>query len=537
MDNQAGQDTNTSSESLKTILPPKHHRKVWVYMLGGVAVIFLLAAAYLYKWGLPNYTENPLVLYGPRQQSAFIRFKRIGSEIDYQTYLQIKNSTAQAVTSYLEVARNTLQGFDMDGDGDEDVVGFLQSHDDRPRVRFATWLRNNSGFDYYEDTYSEFEFGGQYDTGRWCHVTGLMVDKITFVCTSRDQEYQETLHYQKNGVGYYRDVDADVVTFSNTDNWPQYSSSKGGIAFNYQPDVKISEQTYAIYKQLITIITAKRDNRILFEIHSVPFSEDLGGGVVTPSQSTIFLKLPEGTYLSRDWLGGQTNQQITGVFYSKTRVNQKNNVGSIFSSYDAVNVEKNRKYTLYTPLKTETELKEIDKIFASIKYLGTSAALDANNIPLQNNSFMFAKLVTMDVPGHISDKPVFEKDEGVVEETSLDVTFIPSPVYAPAQIHLQLYPFGSVGGTNPIGGGGYNLEKNACFDYEKSYIPLQKLGTNEVCEFGFGDGGFSLQGYYILDPNRKYILSLSLENGDSGNYQILHPDLETIAASARFKAQ
>ncbi len=468
---------------------------------------------------------------GGMQQKPMIQ-TNVGSPVDHATYLQIQSLMQKTRFSKPEVVESSLRAFDIDNDGDQDVLGFLK----RTNYFFSTWHRNGTEFDYYEDTYNDFRLSEKYD-GLSCSIDDLAVGRVTLACAQLGQEYLTTLRYQKNGVGYYRDVDAHIVTFDTNTSWSEYISKKGGIQFKYPPDVQISEKTYAVYDDLITIITAKRGSKILFEIKTVPQKDDGGGGVIYLAQKTIFLKLLDDSYLSRNWMGGESASQELGVFYDRANAYKENNVGDTFASNDAANIHNNKKYTLFTPLTSENILKEIDTIFASIKYIETPATEDAEIISLQSSPISLGNVVTLEVPGYVTERqPATES--GALEEKDLAVIFINSPIYQPSSLNLKLLPFGSIGKINAIGGGGYDVAKNSCFGFEKDIVtPTEKIGVNQVCSFGFGDAGFSSEGYYILDPKRKYIVSVTQDGEYSDHYETLDPDLKNIVESVRFSTQ
>ncbi|TSC67409.1 MAG: hypothetical protein G01um101472_430 [Parcubacteria group bacterium Gr01-1014_72] len=473
------------------------------------------------------------------QQQKPIAQTNIGSPVDHATYLQIQGLMQKTQFSKPEVIENSLRFFDIDGDGYLDALGFLKltfSYDSN--YLFSTWHRNGAEFVYYPDDYYDFRLSEKYHGGLPCSIYDLTIGSITLACTKSGQEYLTTLRYQKNGVGYYRDVDAHVITFENNANWPEYISKKGGMQFDYPSDVQISEKTYQIYDDLITIITAKRNTQVLFEIKTVPEQPNQGGGTITLAQKTVFLKLSDGSYISRNWMGDSASQEA-GVFYERANAYRRNNAGNIGESNDQTNVNKNRGYVLFTPLTSENNLKEIDNIFASIKYTEIPAVKDVDTIVLQNHSVSLSNIVTLQVPGHVIERQPAEKNPVAVAEKDLEITFINSPIYQPSSLNLELLPFGSVGGTNAIGGGGYDVDKNGCYNYEKDNITApQKVGVNQVCRFGYGDGGISVQGYYVLDPSRKYILSITQDNSFSDfNFEILSPDLKDVVESVRFTNQ
>jgi hypothetical protein len=271
-------------------------------------------------------------------------------------------------------------------------------------------------------------------------------------------------------------------------------------------------------------------------VKTVPEQPNQGGGIITLAQRTVFLKLSDGTYLSRNWLGGESNSQDFGVFYDRANAYRENNAGSIGESNDQTNVNKGRSYVLFTPVTSENNLKEIDNIFASIKYLKTPAIKDGETVILKNNLISFANSVTLQVPGNVTERWPTDKNSTALHEEDLEINFIGSPIYQSASLNLQLLPFGSVGGTNAVGGGGYDVTKNGCYDYEKENITApQKIGANQVCTFGYGDAGFSSQGYYILDPSRKYILAVTQNSDyDSYGYETIYLDLKAVVESVKF---
>jgi hypothetical protein len=530
-------------ESLKINLVPNKTFKfpIFILLVLGIAIVGYFSSAYYFTlWPF----ETPVALiptYTPESSSLSpvpTAIKHIKcSSPDHLTYLQIQDLMQRTQYSKPEVIENSLCSFDIDSDGDQDVLGFLKlTFDYDSNYLFSTWHRTQTGFDYYEDSYYDFRLSEKNDHGLTCSIADLAVGSITLSCAGLGgQEYLVTLRYQKIGVGYYRDVDAHVITFHNDNNWPEYISKKGGIRFNYSPDIQISEKTYEIYEDLITIITGKRNNQTLFEIKTVPQKDDWGGGVIGLAQKTIFIKLSDGTYLSRNWLGGKSDSQESGIFYDRANAYVENNSGAIGETNDAANISKGRRYTIFSAVTMENGLRETDNIFASIKYVETPAIRDEGTIVLQNKTISLANFVTLQVPGQVTERQSTENGPGTIEGKDLEITFIVSPIYQPSSLNLELHPFGSIGDTNAIGGGGYDADKNRCFGFEKDDLTApEKIGENYVCRFGYGDAGFSSQGYYVLDPTRKYILNITQEGMYDPFYETLDPKMEDIVKSVHF---
>lgn len=466
----------------------------------------------------------------------------LGTPVDHETYLQIQDLMLKTPLAQPEVIEGSLVFYDIDNDGDDDVLGFLKltfNPDDSVYI-FKTWHRDGEIFYHYEAIYYDFRFGGRFDTDTSCSISNLATLRVTLTCNESGQEYSLTLLYQYNGSGYYRDVDAHAITFDGNTDWIEYSSGKAGVQFSYPSDLEISEKTYEIYDDLITITSAKRGDDTLFEISTVPQQGDLGWGAIDISSKTIFLKLVDENYLSRDWMSTNDYLPLTGIFYLKTEVFKENTEGSISSRYKHVNIEGGRGYTLFTPLTEESDLKEIDNIFSSLQYLETPIAQDDGAVTPQNNLISLADLVELQIPGSISDNiPSPIENSDAIEYRDLEITMVDSLIYQPSFLNMELYPFESIGKAGPRGGGGYNLEKEGCFnsDYEVVSAP-EKVGVNEVCWFGWSDHGLSSsQGYYILDPNEKYILKITQKSEYSDYYEILNVNLKEVVESVTFSTQ
>ena len=454
-----------------------------------------------------------------------------GDPVDDATYLELQELMLKTPFSQPEVIEDSLRSYDIDGDGDDDVIGFLNLtfSPDSSVYKLATWHRDGGAYIYYDDAYYDYRFSG--DTS--CTIDRLALKSVTLACFASERGYLTTLRYQDSGGGYYRDVDAHAVTFHSEDGWREYVSKKGGIQFSYPPDVNISEKTYDVFGELITVIVAVSDTKTLFEIHSVPFAGEEGGGVIDIDSDKVFIKLADGHYLSRD--RAMPRSERNGTTYDKTIVHRYNNVGSIFDSFERID-EKNRKYILYAPHTSESVLKEIDNIFASIKYLDAPATRDRDTISLKVNPISLASAATLSISGNITEKPAPANTSNALVLRDMELTYIDSLVYQPANLKLGLYSFGSIGGTPKLGGGGYDAEKAACYSYDEDKVTApEKVGENDVCRFGWGDGGYAVHGYYVLDPNRKYIVSITENIESSALFEsALSPDVKAIAESVRF---
>jgi hypothetical protein len=494
--------------------------KIKIFIL--VIVLFLIVVSSLF---------GAYLFFAKTSQPKFA--DSTNDNVDSAVYKEIQSLMLRTPLAKPEVIKDSLKLYDIDGDGKKDVLGFMKltfGPNDSTYL-FSTWYNKGQSYEYYEDGYNGFRV----DPETSCSITGLAIEKVTLSCIESSQKYSLTLVYQKNGEGYYRDVSEDLITFNNNQNWPVYISKNGGIQFYHPQNITIAEKTYDIYNKLITVIIGTQNNERIFEVHSQPAEGDMGGGVIDSAWRGVFLKLDDDTYLSRSFTPVDAYNKEKGIFYQKTHVYEKNNVGSFFNSFDSTNVEQGRGYILFTTKTSEADLKEVDSIFSSIKYMQASAISSTEIIPIQNNSFLFSNVAKITVPGVMSDAPVAQGDKSnPITSKAFNIMFIDSPVYQPPSLQMKLYSYGSIGDVNALGGGGYNIEKG-CFNFEKDVFKTpQIMGANQVCPYGWGDAGFLMQGYYIIDPNKKYILAIAEEGDYTGLYPILSPDLKSIVESVQF---
>jgi len=522
-----------------TVIPPRPPKKESIInnkVSQWFLIIFLLVASTIVAVFF-YYNDQPA--YEVPQPQVDLVQRNVGETVDYATYIQIHNLTL--ATKYKpDVVESSLRSFDIDGDGDLDILGFRKlqtSYNDTSTYIFTTWHMDGLGYTFYEDDYDDFRQYEDVDAKLSCSIYNLEIRSITLSCPEIGNKYLVTLKYQDNGTGYYRDVDAQSVTYDSNSDWPEYVSKNGGLRFHYPPDVQLSEKTYEVYGELITIITAERDGQLLFESKTSPGQGFMGGGVIDIGSKTVFLKLPDNSYLSRHWMGGEPNPYETGVFYIKTIPYNINNVEAVGALFDESNTVNGRDYTLFSSIMDENVLKELDSIFASINYVSSPAVKDAQTIIIQNKTVYLGNAVTLSIPGQITEKEISYGNENDLAQKNFDISFIPSPIFQPSSLNLELLPFVSVGPLGIYGAGGYNVEQRGClstrYDNDAVTIP-QLIGANQVCKFGYGDGGFGATGYYVIDRYGRYIVKIENRSGYTENYESISPDLEAIAGSVRF---
>ncbi len=466
---------------------------------------------------------------------------KAGSQVDLQTYVALQSLMKQ--TRYFEqseVVQDSLRFFDIDNDGDQDVVGFLKQtsnyfSDSDSSYLFSTWHRNGENYTYYSDDHDDFRTSGNELP---CSIEGLAIEHVTLTCSKAGHQYPVELYYQKGGVGgYYVDFTARAAVFNESNNWTSYTSNNAGISFRHPKDIVVTEKTYQVFKEQITIVTAKRGEEILFEIHTkTPSFSSNGGGLIDNTSDVVLLRLKDGTYLGRMFSPDVSDRMQKVVSYFRADLYSVNNVGAVFASYDSANVAFGREYDLFSFVYTERELKEIDNIFASIGYLKGIPIPKAEIVPLATSTITFAETISLNVPGRVSDITATvpaDNDSKALDRKVYDIHLIDSSLYQPFSLTLELLPFKSIGTLDAIIGGGYDAKTNMCAYSEVNPTPLLTIGEYKGCQFGGGDGGIAVRGYYLLDPYHQYIVKIeNFLQVDGIKY--LDIDLETIAETARF---
>lgn len=436
--------------------------------------------------------------------------KDIYPSVDHDTYLTIQEVMN---TKYRKpaVIEDSLRYFDIDNDGDKDIVGFLR-FEESYRL-FRTWYNTPSGFEYYENYSDGFRLTDIYDKDLSCSVDDIVVKRVTLRCLRQEQEYTTTLAYQKNDIGYYRDIEVDALVYKDKIDWGHYVSKRGGIDFKHPSDIEITEETYDEYGRLKTIIVGRRGNGVLFEIESVPDKEDFGGGILSLSDFMIFLKLSDGSYIARGWMVKDLTNTLTmkpkGAFYHVVRSQKNMYDENMVEVYDGANFRIGRKYTLYSPLTEEKDMKEIDAIFSSIQYR-ESVVGDDVVIPFKNNQFSFANLFTLQIPGNVIAHTPEIKHPNILNSQDFEIKRINAHMYSSTTLELSLLHFDSYDVRGHQSGGGYDAESNSCYSLGVAgTTTLKTIGIYSVCEHGSGGDDVSSHGYFIIDPNHRFIIDIS----------------------------
>ncbi len=447
---------------------------------------------------------------------------------DSATLRALKDATASQAPWPIDLVEESVGMGDVDADGDMDAVGFVSLGADGGKTKIlATWHKGPEGYTLYEDGYNDFRFGGTTS----CSLLSIAVDTLKIGCTDSGYSNTITLHYEEAGGGYYRDISQEAIVHTGTRTWKDYSSAYAGISFSYPPDIVVTEKTYDFYGRLITAIVGAREGKEVFEILSEAAEPSNGGSVIENSDKVRFLSLTDGTYLSRRIYSSDVDAAL-GTYYHEVEAPRLNNVGSHVLANNSINVRNGRSYMFYTPAMTMGELTEVDQIFVSARFRASSGtAVETVSTPYTPVSIGNKAFATVAGRATIEDTRV---DPPVLQ---VGVIFIDTAMHRPATLVFELLPFGTVGGTGSIGGGGYDAEKDSCFRYEREvYNAPELLGANRVCQFGYGDAGYSSVGYFVLDPAGKHILKIT-QASDEVMYAVRNPNIEDVARSVRFTTE
>lgn len=472
---------------------------------------------------------------------------RVG--IDNETYRRLiftllPNNPKETV--FLCPAIQSLQVLDIEGDGREEILGFVHIENDvqATSTTLMLWRYNMSRVApfrmndpdavlFRRESLFSFEI---YDTDTHsiqspCKLMDVLPEKIGVQCADSTGDYHYTLRMQD---GAYVQESQPPVVFKGAAGWREFSNERWGVRFQYPPDIQISEETYKDPEErIVSILQAKRNGKSVFEILDVVPNEHMG------ARDDVLLRLADGTYLTRESmrLSKQSLQYRSGVFYFKAGSSTVLAHG-MYRPYR----ETFGPYLLFSSLTDERALREVDQIFASLRLVATSSSATSAPVPVPENLISLGNHVTVKVPGFLQEQEVSEytlqQTPTALERKSFKIYDVPSGVWVYTHLSMRVHPFGSVGTTSNIWNGAYDAVKDTCVSSERGRSAPEDMGGYRVCSYGYGDAGEITRGYYILDPKREYILTLSFDNSMnagrfSGKY-LTDADIEAIIASVRF---
>lgn len=447
----------------------------------------------------------------------------------------------------------SLRRYDMDNDGQKDVVGFIKGKDEYGTSwRFMTWFNRQDKYYLYNDGYQDLSFSlsknekkrSNYDVP--CEIVDLAVKKITLNCQKGGGSEKLILHYQPNGVGYFVDPEESLYKFVPQQDWKKFSSKTAGLEFQYPANFKVVENLYKIDKKKIDFIEVKDNDKLILVACVSPGVKNEGGGVLGMSQNNVFLQDLNGEYFVRQrYLEDNGNSSF---IYYQAEFKQKNNEDSLFNAYNQDFVMFGKKY-LFRAFTDDDRIKEVDNIISSTKFFPASEDNNYNKVKDVPNQKFQMEGVSWELPGVITNhKPenemVVESNNKAIASKDLDVKLINSDFFYPAHIIVKLLPYQSIDFENPYGDDGFDANRNKC--YHEKYVNKDKtqrvyenpelIGDNEACLFGTGDAGWFVESYYIIDPSKKYILSISQSNDGEGVFidNILTLSLFKIAKTVKF---
>jgi len=444
--------------------------------------------------------------------------------VDIESYTRMKQTLLPANPKEVVYGCPTIQSLyilDIERDGNEEILGFV--HYPNIGVRSATstalmlWRYVMSsvlqppsgpvpiwkqGVSFHKEQIFQFDIYDTDDlpTASPCKLGDISGEKIVVRCTDSTDEYTYILNKQGDGT-YARDMASEVVVHSHVAGWNNFQNERWGLSFNYPLDVQISEQTYQDGTSTVSILQATRNGKTLFDILDMASNEYMS------SSGDVFLKLSDSSYLTREtrrlsqerlrWKGGvfyfQADIPTYGEHYKKTFGN----------------------YLLFSELRDEKKLKEVDNIFASLKPAAISAEQKTTIVPVPNNTLRLGSIASIEIPGFLLEQsqsnPDHQNSLVILNQSKFRVRQIPSEVYNDYYFSVTVYPFGSVGTTSNMWNGKYDAVNDSCeyseyVDWRMS-VP-KEIGRYRVCPFGYGDGGSVIAGYHVIDPLKKYITTI-----------------------------
>ena len=82
-------------------------------------------------------------------------------------------------------------------------------------------------------------------------------------------------------------------------------------------------------------------------------------------------------------------------------------------------------------------------------------------------------------------------------------------------------------------GGGYDTNTGICFVHDGQLIATKTGGDYTACSFGWGDAGYWRVGNYLIDPDKRYIVSMSVSSAGEGGGEYIEFDPAVVLQSIR----
>ncbi len=452
-----------------------------------------------------------------------------------------------------EIVQHSLREYDMNNDKQLDIVGFLRKKDKYGTSwRFTTWFKEKEKYRFYNDGYQSLYFTTNKEEEKEreidtpCEIIDLAINKITLNCQKGGGSPTTILYYQPNGEGYYTNPNDQLYNFIKKPNLKTFDSKIAGIEFQYPKNLTITENTYKLKNEKFNLIEIKNNNKIILTIYSHPGKINESGAVIDSSGDNIFLKNLDGIFFTREKYF-KDNDNFDYI-YHQAIINKRNNEGSIFNSRKENFTIFGKEYIFYASTDKK-QINEIDNIIASTKFFQSINNNNYKTVSTTPNKKFEMKNVLWKLPGivttHIPENKNFIKNnDKAIMLKDFDVKLINSSFFYPAHIIVKLLPYKSIKFLNLYADTGFDAEKNKCYHVkytnknkqQKIYEKPQTINGNQVCISGTGDAGFFIETYYIMDPNKKHILSISQTNSgqDTLIVNTLFLDLLTLAKTVKF---
>jgi len=452
-----------------------------------------------------------------------------------------------------KIIDSSLKRYDVDGDGREDVIGFIRRGNKQGTSwRFVTWFNKQNGYYFYDDGYWDFSFfvpNEEKDKVKYdvpCDVIVLEIGKITLDCNRGNGSKNISLHYSPKGKGYYTDPEESIHKFTPHSDWQKFTSKTAGVEFQYPDSLTVVENFYKIRDKDVDFIEIKNGEKLALVIYAYKDEPNDSGGILPMTSKNTFLQNLDGQNFVRQKFS--TDDSSNFVYY-QAKLKEKNNKGSIFNAYNQTFGAFGINYVFYS-FANDDEIKQVDDIMASTKFFpAVRSGVDYKKVEDMPKEEFKIKTVSWKLPGVVTKHKYktgmgVNNGETVIGSKDLDVRLIDSAFFYPTHIIVKLLPYKDFKFQNPYGDDGFDAKKNKCY-YEKYvtntkrevvYEKPKNIDGKSVCVFGSGDAGYFIESSYVLGPDKKYILLISQTNDGEGSLidNILTLDLTKVIETVKF---
>ncbi len=504
-----------------------------ILLIATFLIFIAIEFVFIYKNKIKDINNGKITTKTYIKKEEETQKKQTNLETTYESTEKITNTDISKISSKdknapgsWNIITKSLKKYDINNDGQLDIVGLETKKDKNGTYwRFTTWFKNGNKYSFYNYGYNDLFFSltqnqnENFDVP--CEIIDLATKKVTLNCKKGGGSSKTILHYQPNGIGYFIDPEDSLYKFTKKQNLKKFVSKSAGIEFGYPKNLNVEENAYNINNDNINIIKIKNNNKLVLLIYvfSTDYT-DTSGGMIDASEDVIFLKNLEGRYFVRNKYFGDSEN--FNYVYHQLEPKKKNKDGDIFNTYNETftTFGKGYYFLAFADENKINQINQIDNIIASTKFFKPLNTAIYKKTETKPNKKFQLRNVSWKLPGiitkHKSD--TFLKEKAIAFE-DLDIKLIDSDFFRPSHITIKLLPYQSIKFYNIYNNEGFDAQKNKCYyeeyDDNKKYTIYKKpetVGKNRICSSYMGDAGFFAETHYVIDPNKKYILSISQTN-------------------------